>query len=843
MVRARKILLSVLIGALAVLGLAAPAVAAPSHTAAITPNVSRSKGPVGWDVYRQLGDLPQLSSGVDTKQFSSFDRTGGNNDWWQGPNYCLRLINGQCVIAENSGAGEVDEIWFTWNGGDVTSVGNITITLDGKQVVHAPLQDIVNGKLGAPFSYPLVANADQSSGGTYIAVPMPFASSMVITTDSSSFYYHVTYRTFANSAGVRTFDPTDKATDVLATLQAAGTKDPKPALPGASTTSSPVSLASGASETVASTHGPGELTAVRVHLPQAPYVTPTSVTATGRAFGKGGSSTFMMKINPNNNGVVLTRRLDPGIANQIATVAVDGNIVAQWAPSPPDGLNQWYDESVSIPGNVTTGKTQLTITNSFVSSAFDFNEFTYWAYSVVNGQNTLTDQLQVGDISGDPTSEFAHSYSIVAQTWQGVRTYTYPLDAAQLAQIATARKLLQGLRLRISFDGRTMVDSPLGEFYGTGFAVEQVDSLFFGVDPINGWYSAWWPMPYLSGATISIYNGSGIAVSGAQADVTSAPDPAAAAKLMMGQDGYFETSSHAGPTTTGQDWSYLQATGTGKFVGDTVDMLGPGNREYLEGDEHVYTDESKTPQVNGTGTEDFYQSGWYFNRGPYNTPTHGNSAHLVDGTGCDANSDCTTAFRLMLADSVPYGSNITFGIEHGETDNIAAHYASTAYYYGQATPSVRQSDLLTVGDSASEAAHHYSSTNPGAVASLTETYEGNDGTPDPITMTTRATNSPVSFTLALNPANDGAVLLRTSDQVSGYQSAAVTVNGKQLANWVQPLANPYHQWLDDCYQLPASLTAGHSSVTVTLTPTAGSPPWSAAAYRLLAQGQFIPDSR
>jgi hypothetical protein len=830
----RRVLLSIVIGALAVLGLTVPSHATTTISAA--PNVSRSKGPVGWDVYRQLGELPQLSSGVETKQFSSFDKTGGNNDWWQGPNYCLRTINGQCVIAEDSGAGEVDEIWFTWNGGDVTSIGDITITLDGKQVVHAPVQDIVNGKLGAPFSYPLVGNADQSSGGTYIAVPMPFASSMVITTDSSSFYYHVTYRTFANSAGVRTFDPTDKATDVLATLQAAGTKDPKPALPHASTTTSPVSLASGASETVASTHGPGELTAIKVHLPQAPYVTPTSVTATGRAFGKGGSSTFTMKIDPNNNGVVLTRRLDPGIASQVASVAVNGNIVAQWAPNAANGLGEWAEESVTIPGNVTSGRSQLTITNSFVSSALDFNEFTYWAYSIVNGQNELTDQLQIGDVN----SEFSHGYTIVAPTWSGVRTYFYPLSADQQAQLATARKLLQGLRLRIAFDGKTMVDSPLGEFYGSGFAVEPVNSLFFGVDPATGWYSAWWPMPYVRGATVSIYNGSGIAVSGAEADVTSAPNPQAAAKLLMGQDGYFETSSHAGATTAGQDWSYLQATGTGKFVGDTVDMLGPGNREFLEGDEHVYTDVSKTPQLNGTGTEDFYQSGWYFNRGTYSTPTHGNSAHLTDGTGCDSGSDCTTAFRLMLAESVPYGSNITFGIEHGETDNIAANYASTAYYYGQATPSVRQADLLTVGDSASEAAHHYTSTDPGAVASLTETYEGSNTAPNPLTMTTRATNAPVSFTMTLNPSNDGAVLLRTSDQANGYQSVAVSVNGQQLAPWVQPLNNPFHQWLDDMYQLPASLTAGHSSLTITLTPTSGAPPWSAAAYRLLAQGQFIP---
>jgi len=828
---------------LAILGLAMPASATTKTQPTTQPTAAGGKGPVGWGTYRDLNALPDLSQGAEIQQFSSFDRAQNNHDWWSGPNDCLRLIGGQCVIAERSGAGEVDEIWFTWNGGDVTSVGDITITLDGKQVVRAPLQDIVNGRLGAPFAYPLVANADQSSGGTYIAVPMPFASSMLITTDSSSFYYHVTYRAFADSVGVSTFDPSDQANDVLATLRAAGTKDPKAPLPGAQTTSSPVSLAAGTSETVASTHGPGELTAVRVQLPQAKYVPPQVVTATGRAFGWGGSSTFTMKIDPNNNGVVLTRRLDPGVGNQVANVAVNGDIVVRWAPNAPNGSGQWLDESVDLPANLTAGKTQITITNTFVSSELDFNEFTYWADSVVNGTNVRTDQLQVGNVSDGPTSEFTHGYTIAGQTWQGVRTYSYPLTPSQLADVATARQLLQGLRLRISFDGHATVDSPLGEFYGSGFAVEPVGSLFFGVDPNTGWYSAWWPMPYAAGATVSIYNGSGIAVSGAQAQVTSAPDPQATVRLATGSTGYFQTSSHAGPTTPGQDWTYLQATGTGKYVGDTVDMLGPASRAYLEGNEHVHVDGNQTPQVNGTGTEDFYQSGWYFNRGPYDTPTHGNSAHLVAGTGCAANSDCTSAFRLMIAEAVPYGANIGFGIEHGGTDDVAADYSSTAYYYGLPTQSVRQGDQLTVGDATSEAAHNYTSTDPGPVTTLTETYEGNDGTPAPITMTTRATTAPATFTLALNPANDGAVLMRTSDQVAGYQSARVSVDGQQLADWVQPLANPFHQWLDDSYLLPASVTAGHSSVTVTLTPTASSPPWSAAGYRLLGEGQFVPDAR
>src|SRR5262249_40551905 len=139
-------------------------------------------GPVGWSVYRQLGQLPNIPTGTQTLETSSFDRSGGNDDGFNGTYSCLHVDPDGCVIAEHSGPGEGESIWFTRNDGDVTATGNIKIQLDGQTVLNAPLQQVVNGAQGSPFVFPLVANADQSSGGVYIKVPMPFTSSMRITT-------------------------------------------------------------------------------------------------------------------------------------------------------------------------------------------------------------------------------------------------------------------------------------------------------------------------------------------------------------------------------------------------------------------------------------------------------------------------------------------------------------------------------------------------------------------------------------------------------------------------------------------------------------------------------------
>ncbi|GAA3578437.1 hypothetical protein GCM10022419_069870 [Nonomuraea rosea] len=162
-------------------------VPAPAHAAV------DGKGPIGWDLYRRLDRLAELPVGVQTEQFSSFDRTGDNDDGFGGRYSCLSTSAAGCVIAEHTGAGEVEAIWFTRDEGDVTRTGRITIELDGRKAVDAPLQDLVDGKLGAPFVHPLVGNADQSSGGVHVEVPMPYTRSMRITTEHNPLFQYAAW--------------------------------------------------------------------------------------------------------------------------------------------------------------------------------------------------------------------------------------------------------------------------------------------------------------------------------------------------------------------------------------------------------------------------------------------------------------------------------------------------------------------------------------------------------------------------------------------------------------------------------------------------------------------------
>ncbi len=652
---------------------------APLGVAGAEPVITRpDKQAVGWDTYRRLDRLPYLSAGTQTLQVSSFDRSGGDFDIStgnkNGSGGCLASGGAGCVIAEDRGAGEIDSIWFTRDGGNVTRIGTIRIELDGQTVIDTPLQSLVDGGLGAPFVWPLVANAAQSPGGVYVKVPMPYRRSMRISVASNLQYYHVDYRQFSTADGVATFSPSDPARDVIATLRAADAVDPKPGTLAATHTNRVVELPAYGGATIAESTGSGSISALRLRL-------------------------------------------------------------------------------------------------------------------------------------SEPTDQ-----------------------------------LLTGLRLQVEFDGQTMVDSPLGEFFGAGLGATDVRSLMFATIAEPGGslsLSEWWPMPFASTARVTLVNTTANPVPGIGSDVVTTPDPQWAPALASGRAGYFTARSHAGPTTIGQDWLFADEHGHGKFVGVSHTIRGTriktsfseGAPYFLEGAERVYTDGAASPQWYGTGTEDFYEGGWYFKDGThFSAPVTGQPDQRTATGGCA--DYCIAAYRLMLADAIGYHSAFRFGIEHGKRNMVQPDYSSTAFLYTQPNDTVAPTDDVNPADPVSRLLHRYTDADATEQPLISE-YEGNDDT-RPIAGVVHATQAPITFDVQIQPDNHGILLRRTSDQSIGYQSADVAIDGVPAGNWLQPRSNTFHRWLDDTYLVPDSLTAGKARVTVTLTPIRSAPPWTASRYHVEA---------
>jgi hypothetical protein len=74
----------------------------------------------------------------------------------------------------------------------------------------------------------------------------------------------------------------------------------------------------------------------------------------------------------------------------------------------------------------------------------------------------------------------------------------------------------------------------------------------------------------------------------------------------------------------------------------------------------------------------------------------------------------------------------------------------------------------------------------------------------------------ISYRARLDPANDGAVLRRLTDQATFGQRAEVTIDGQPAGIWLIPGANTSKRWLESDYPIPAPLTAGRRRVSVGL---------------------------
>lgn len=110
--------------------------------------------------------------------------------------------------------------------------------------------------------------------------------------------------------------------------------------------------------------------------------TPKTASDNGRQFSNGNSE-FTASIDENNKGVILRRRLDYSLINQLGEVYVDGNYVGKWYTAGmhdiynPLSTIRWLDSDFYIPLEFTRGKSSVNIRIESNS----WNEFYYWVYS------------------------------------------------------------------------------------------------------------------------------------------------------------------------------------------------------------------------------------------------------------------------------------------------------------------------------------------------------------------------------------------------------------------------------------------------------------------------------
>ncbi|HEV3122013.1 MAG TPA: DUF2961 domain-containing protein, partial [Isosphaeraceae bacterium] len=167
-------------------------------------------------------------------------------------------------------------------------------------------------------------------------------------------------------------------------------------------------------------------------------------------------------------------------------------------------------------------------------------------------------------------------------------------------------------RLRLSWDteiaGPAGVDLPLGYAFGQALGSAPYQSVLIGQNG-EAWYLRF-PMPYRQRGTLRIDTMRRIKGS---LRVVSVPGADANA-------GYFRAHYvEALPTRKGVDFPLLAAKGRGHYAGTFLATEGHTHLPlWLEGDDHFEVDGQSA--IHGTGTEDYFNGGWYALKGRLDRP-------------------------------------------------------------------------------------------------------------------------------------------------------------------------------------------------------------------------------
>jgi hypothetical protein len=105
-----------------------------------------------------------------------------------------------------------------------------------------------------------------------------------------------------------------------------------------------------------------------------------------------------------------------------------------------------------------------------------------------------------------------------------------------------------------------------------------------------------------------------------------------------------------------------------------------------EGDEMIYIDGAKKPQIHGTGAEDYYLGAWCYggcgiNPFGHQQPTFDYSGYGNPRNGGDDRGAEWTVYRFHSKSPIVFNKSIRMTIEHGHANHRSDNYYTVAYWY------------------------------------------------------------------------------------------------------------------------------------------------------------------
>jgi hypothetical protein len=364
---------------------------------------------------------------------------------------------------------------------------------------------------------------------------------------------------------------------------------------------------------------------------------------------------------------------------------------------------------------------------------------------------------------------------------------------------AEAAAALEAARVRIRWDGRAeaSVDAPLPLFFGTGTLFNRDAKPFLvraflthvrfdAATSASGAridLASYFPMPFFSSADIEIVAGA-IALPPVTWRVRTVPLAEPAETLA-----YFHATFRDHVPIPGRDLEILDTSGAegvhawcGTFAGMSWTFSDRADLTTLEGDPRFFFDDNGTPQVQGTGTEEWGGGGDYWGGQNMTLPFVGHPVGANGPAAAVSKADLVeSAYRHLVGDAMPFGYRARIQLEHGGLDQSTEHYTSVAYWYGRPGSCLELSDELHVGDPGEERAHAYVSPDAAPPETLSSRYEvgvSDVGGQEVVPATSdvgRHTSGRTEFRVAIDPQNVGVLLRRKFDQRAPDQRALVEI--------------------------------------------------------------------
>lgn len=237
---------------------------------------------------------------------------------------------------------------------------------------------------------------------------------------------------------------------------------------------------------------------------------------------------------------------------------------------------------------------------------------------------------------------------------------------------------LKDIILSAKWDGEEIesIYAPIADYFGYAYGKKAMRSLFIGSKG-NLNYS-YIPMPFDQKAEMSLVYKKRANESQSPISIKTKVYYSDNARDKEREGKYYAVWRREKPET-GQYYEFLKTSGKGHYIG-TIHMaqgLRAGMTLFFEGDDVTHVDGKQ--RLHGTGSEDYYNGGWYalldrWDRG-ISLPIHGSLDYSLP-------MGRTGAYRFFMTDKMPFEKEINHVIEHGpEGNEFPVDYTSIAMYY------------------------------------------------------------------------------------------------------------------------------------------------------------------